>query len=482
MIRASFKWLFGLICMGSTALVAQEKGKPNIVLILADDLGYGDVGFNGQDKFTTPHIDQLAREGMQFTQFYAGTTVCAPSRSALLTGQHTGHTYVRGNIGVKPEGQLPLADTVQTFAALLQQVGYRTAAFGKWGLGPVNSTGDPNKQGFDTFYGYNCQTQAHRYYPSHLWHNKEKIPLMANGEREHKEQYAPDLIQQQALAFLDDAKRGGQPFFLFLPYILPHAELVVPNDSLWKKYKGKFPETPFHGADYKKGARVGGYSSQDYPHATFAAMVSRLDCYVGQIMTRLKILGLDNNTLVVFTSDNGPHQEGGADPVFFHSNGGLRGIKRDVYEGGIRVPFVARWPAKIKAGTVNPFIGAFWDMAPTFLEIAGVSRQQLSSDGLSILPTLLGEKQKKHDFLYWEFHEGGGKIAVRKGNWKGVMLDVDQGLNQHHMELYRLDTDRAELKNLASQYPEKCKELFQLAVQAHQPSHLFPFNYEQTKQ
>ena len=216
--------------------------------------------------------------------------------------------------------------------------------------------------------------------------------------------------------------------------------------------------------------------------ATFAAMVSRLDCYVGQIMTRLKTLGLDSNTLVVFTSDNGPHQEGGADPVFFHSNGGLRGIKRDVYEGGIRVPFVARWPAKIKAGTVNPFIGAFWDMAPTFLEIAGVNRQQLSSDGLSILPTLLGEKQKKHDFLYWEFHEGGGKIAVRKGNWKGVMLDVDQGLNQHHMELYRLDTDRAELKNLASQYPEKCKELFQLAVQAHQPSHLFPFNYEQTEQ
>ena len=265
MIRASFKWLFGLICIGSTTLVAQEKGKPNIVFILADDLGYGDVGFNGQDKFTTPHIDQLAREGMQFTQFYAGTTVCAPSRSALLTGQHTGHTYVRGNIGVKPEGQLPLADTVQTFAALLQQVGYRTAAFGKWGLGPVNSTGDPNKQGFDTFFGYNCQTQAHRYYPSHLWHNKEQIPLMANGEREHKEQYAPDLIQQQALAFLDDAKRGGQPFFLFLPYILPHAELVVPNDSLWKKYKGKFPETPFHGADYKKGARVGGYSSQDYP-------------------------------------------------------------------------------------------------------------------------------------------------------------------------------------------------------------------------
>jgi len=478
MIRASFKWLLGLICMGSTALVAQEKGKPNIVFILADDLGYGDVGFNGQDKFTTPHIDQLAREGMQFTQFYAGTTVCAPSRSALLTGQHTGHTYVRGNIGVKPEGQLPLADTVQTFAMLLQRAGYRTAAFGKWGLGPVNSTGDPNKKGFDTFFGYNCQTQAHRYYPSHLWHNKYKIPLTANGEREHKEQYAPDLIQKQALAFLDDVQQTGQPFFLFLPYILPHAELVVPDDSLWAKYKGKFPETPFHGADYKKGARIGGYSSQDYPHAAFAAMVNRLDDYVGQIMAKLKTLGLDNNTLVVFTSDNGPHQEGGADPAFFHSNGGLRGIKRDVYEGGIRVPFVARWPGKIKAGTVNPFIGAFWDMAPTFLEIAGVSDLRLSSDGLSILPTLLGKKQKQHDYLYWEFHEGGGKIAIRKDNWKAVILNVDQGLKQNHMELYRLDTDRAESKNLAAQYPEKCKELFQLAVQAHQPSHLFPFNYE----
>lgn len=475
-----YLFIFLSLFFYSGVLQAQKKEKPNIVFILADDLGYGDVGFNGQQKIQTPHIDQLAQEGMQFTQFYAGTTVCAPSRSSLLTGQHTGHTNIRGNIGVEPEGQQPFADTVRTFAKALQQAGYVTAAFGKWGLGPVHSTGDPNKQGFDQFYGYNCQTQAHRYYPSHLWDNDKMVLLKENGEREFQRIYAPDLIQQKALAFLDEMKKQEKPFFLFLPYILPHAELLAPDDSLLAKYKGVFPETPYQGEDYGNGARVGGYTSQAHPHATFAAMVSRLDYYVGEIMAKLKAAGLDENTLVIFTSDNGPHEEGGADPAFFNSSAGLRGIKRDVYEGGIRVPFAVRWPGVIEAAKKSNHVGAFWDLAPTFLEMAGVSSDTMSTDGISIVPTLFQKgKQATHPALYWEFHEGGGKAAVRQGDWKAVFLQVDKGFNEQHIALYRLDTDPAEQHDLHTQFPEKCEEFLQIAKNAHQQNNTFPFSYEQ---
>lgn len=450
-----------------------ERDQPNIVLIVADDLGYGDIGINGQRLIKTPNIDQLAAQGVRFNQFYAGTTVCAPSRSALLTGKHTGHTYIRGNKGVDPEGQEPIADSVVTLAEMLKKAGYATAAFGKWGLGPVGSEGDPNNQGFDLFYGYNCQSLAHRYYPDHLWQNSQRIGLAENANLTKNQTYAPDLIQKQALGFIE-SQDSKQPFFLFLPYILPHAELLVPDDSLFRYYKGKFPETLYKGADYEPSATTGGYTSQAYPHATFAAMVARLDAYVGQVLAKLKAKGLDENTLIIFTSDNGPHLEGGADPIFFASGGGFRGFKRDLYEGGIRVPFIARWPGKIKPNTQSNYIGAFWDLFPTFTELAG-ARPTTKGDGLSIVPSLLGKRnQKAHDYLYWEFHEGGGKQAVRQGTWKAVRLNVNKP-DASTLELYDLAKDPGEKRDVSVVYPDKVKELGRLMDQSHTPSVLFPF-------
>ena len=447
--------------------------RPNIIFILADDLGYGDVGFNGQKLIRTPNIDKLAREGVKFNQFYAGTSVCAPSRSSLLSGQHTGHTYIRGNKSVEPEGQEPIADSVITVAEILKKAGYVTGAFGKWGLGPVASEGDPNKQGFDQFYGYNCQSLAHRYYPDHLWDNQKKIVLEANQNLRNNKEYAPDLIQKRALEFVDK-RDDKQPFFLFLPYILPHAELIVPDDSIFLYYKGKFPERAHKGLDYGANATGGGYTSQEYPHATFAAMVSRLDMYVGQVMAKLKEKGLDKNTLVIFTSDNGPHIEGGADPKFFNSGGGLRGVKRDLYEGGMREPFAARWPGVIKPGTTNDYIGAFWDILPTFAELAG-AKSPPHIDGISFTAALTGKGvQKKHDYLYWEFHEQGGKQAVRQDNWKAVRLKA-AGNPDGLVELYDLSKDPAETTNITPQNPEKANELRQIMNKAHVSSALFPF-------
>ncbi|QIH34734.1 arylsulfatase [Sphingobacterium sp. DR205] len=463
--------LFTLSILGYTA--AQKK-KPNIILILADDLGYGDVGFNGQKLIKTPNIDRLAKEGMIFSQFYAGTAVCAPSRSALLSGKHTGHTSIRDNLGVKPEGQYPIADSVLTIAEILKNAGYKTGAFGKWGLGPVGSEGDPNRQGFDRFYGYNCQSLAHRYYPSHLWDNHEKVVLKQNGDLEHTVDYAPDLIQQQALDFIGRHKE--EPFFLFLPHILPHAELLVPDDSLFQYYKGRFAETPFKGFDYKKGSeKPTGYVSQKYPKATFAAMVARLDLYVGQVMQKLRESGLEENTLVIFTSDNGPHMEGGADPEFFNSAGGFRGIKRDLYEGGIRIPFIAKWPAAVRSGQQNDFIGAFWDMLPTLSEIVGTKAPK-DIDGISFANALSGKKpQAQHEYLYWEFHKKGGKQAVRYGKWKGVRLNVLSNRNGP-IELYDLSLDPQERHNIASEFPDIARKIAQFMAQAHVESPIFPWD------
>lgn len=453
--------------------MAQKAPRPNIVFIIADDLGYGDVGFNGQQKIKTPNMDRLAAEGMRFSQFYAGTSVCAPSRSSLISGHHTGHTYIRGNKGVSPEGQEPIADSVVTMAEVLQKAGYKTGAFGKWGLGPTGSAGDPNKQGFDVFYGYNCQTLAHRYYPDHLWENDRKITLEANKNLRENKQYAPDLIQQKALEFVD-AQSKEQPFFLFLPYILPHAELLVPEDSILQYYRGKFPEKPYVGHDYGPNATNGGYTSQKYPHATFAAMVSRLDFYVGQVVARLKEKGLDQNTLIIFTSDNGPHMEGGADPDFFNSGGGFRGYKRDLYEGSIREPFVARWPGVIKPGSASTHLGAFWDLLPTFSQLAGAEPPK-SIDGISFSPTLTGRgQQTQHRYLYWEFHEHNGKQAIRQGNWKAIRLNA-AARPGGPVELYDLSKDPKETNNLAAKYPEKARELGQLMQESHVPSALFPF-------
>lgn len=456
-----------------TSSAAKQK-KPNIIFIIADDLGYGDTEPYGQKLIKTPFITAIAKQGMVFTQFYSGASVCAPSRCALMTGKHTGHTFIRGNKEIQPEGQYPIPDTAFTIAEAFKKAGYATGLFGKWGLGAMESSGDPLKHGIDRFYGYNCQRQSHRYYPDHLWDNEKKVALEANGALRFTKTYAPDLIQQQALNFIRENAR--QPFLLFLTYTLPHAELLVPDDSIYQQYKGEFEETPSTGNDYGRNALVAGYTSQPFPHATFAAMVTRLDKYVGEVMTQLKQSGIDENTLVIFTSDNGPHIEGGADPTFFNSAGGLRGVKRDLYEGGIRVPFVARWPGKIKAGSRSDYIGALWDIFPTLTQIGGLPAPA-HTDGLSMLPIFISAKnQQKHEWLYWEFHEEGGRQAVRKGKWKAVRYHVKDANGA--VELYDLTTDWAETKDLSSVYPVIAKELGAIMDQAHTPSTVFPFAKE----
>ena len=442
-----------------TPLFAQEKtSKPNIVFILADDLGYGDLGAYGQKRIATPHIDRLAQQGVRFVNFYAGTSVCAPSRSSLLTGQHTGHTPIRGNKELEPEGQQPLPDSAQTIAKLFQDNGYMTGAFGKWGLGMVGSTGAPNIKGFDEFYGYLCQRQSHRYYPTHLWHNHKKIELSGN-DLLSKVHYAPDLIQEKTLAFID--QHQDKPFFLFVPTVLPHAELAGPQDEYYEQYAQAFEENPFIGNDYGTNATIAGYASVDKPRATFASMVTRMDAYVGEILSKLDTLGLSENTIVIFSSDNGSHREGGADPDFFNSSGGLRGNKRSLYEGGIRVPMIVKWPSKIPSNSTSDHLGAFWDFLPTFAQLINVDKISYT-DGISMLPTLLGQgKQAQHSYLYWEFHEDGGRQAIRMGDYKLIKQKVKNPA-QSYYELYNLKKDPTELVNLAQKEEEILQTMISL--------------------
>ena len=459
----------------SPELAIEENPKPNIIFILADDLGYGDLGFLGQQYIETPAIDRLAENGMFFTNFYSGATVCAPSRSAFMTGLHTGHTPIRGNTEVQPEGQRPMPDSVMTVSELMQKAGYVTGAFGKWGLGFPGSEGDPVNQGFDQFFGYNCQRYAHRYYPDYLWNNFEKVDLPGNDWTTRGD-FAPDVIQERTLEFIE--KNQDKPFFLFMPIVMPHAELAAPDDEILAKYKTKFPnETAYvaksKGADYGPEMAIPAYQSQPYPHATFAAMVARIDRYVAEVVEKLDELGLSENTSIIFASDNGAHQEGGADPDFFDSNGVFRGYKRDLYEGGIRTPMIAYWPGKIKAGSESDQTFAFWDLLPTFAELAGIKPEK-ETDGISFLPTLLGNAQQKiHDYLYWEFHEQGGKQAIRQGNWKGMKLQVF-GAEKPVLELYDLSKDPSESTNLAAQNPEKMQELAQLMDEARTSNSQFP--------
>jgi len=438
----------------------ESAGKLNIVFILADDLGYGDLGCYGQKQIQTPSIDRLAAEGMRFTDHYAGTTVCAPSRCSLMTGLHTGHTYIRGNSEVKPMGQLPLpADTV-TLPKVLRQAGYTTALIGKWGLGGPDSTGTPNQQGFDYFFGYLCQRHAHNYYPEFLFRNDQRVPLKNKvpgdrldgaGVATEKVEYSYDLMEQEALQFVEENRKG--PFFLYFAVTLPHA-----NDEGGKNGM----EVP----DY------GPYVDKDWPEPDKgrAAMITRLDRGVGRLMQKIKDLGLDEKTLVFFASDNGPHREGGANPEFFHSSGPLRGIKRDLYEGGIRVPLIARWPGRIKTGVVTDHVSAFWDFLPTLAELAG-AECPANTDGLSLRPILLGkpDQQKEHEFLYWEFHEGGSKQAVRLGRWKAVRLKPAGKL-----ELYDLQTDLGEKNNIADRHPDVVAKMEQYLTTARTESKFWP--------
>lgn len=453
-------------------LSAGAAQKPNIIYILADDLGYGDLSCYGQKHFQTPNIDKLARKGMLFTQHYAGCAVCAPSRSSLMTGLTTGHTPIRGNKSWQQEGQYPLPDQSITIAEMLKTAGYVTGAFGKWGLGSPGSEGDPNRQGFDQFYGYNCQSLAHNYYPDHLWDNQTKVILEGNSGNENG-QYAPELIHKRALQFINDNKNN--PFFLFYPTTIPHAELAAPEENM-NEFRGKFlPEKSYKGVDASApNFRKGPYGSQKETHAAFAAMVTLLDRQVGEILETVQKLGLEKNTIIIFTSDNGPHLEGGADPDYFDSNGPLKGYKRDLYEGGIREPMLVSWPGKIAEGSHSELISAFWDIMPTLADITG-TKTPAGIDGISMLPTLLGKSgQKYHDSMYWEFHEMNGRQAVRKDDWKLVRYNITIP-EKITTELYNLKNDVGEEHNVAAENPTIVKELLQIMENSRFPSDVFNF-------
>ncbi|MBN2271753.1 MAG: arylsulfatase [Sedimentisphaerales bacterium] len=442
-------------CATAGRITRKGRKKPNIIFILADDLGYGDVGCFGQKVIQTPNIDNLAAEGMKLTDHYAGSTVCAPSRCCLMTGLHTGHALIRGNANV------PLRPEDVTVAELLDAAGYTTAIIGKWGLGEAGSTGIPNRQGFDYWFGYLNQRHAHNYYPEFLWRNEQKVTLRGNkltkpdeggwGVSEEKVTYSHDLFAAEALDFLD--KNKDKTFFLYLPFTIPHANNEAGNRGM---------EVP----------DLGQYADKDWPEPQkgHAAMITRMDGDIGRVMAKLKELGIDEDTFVFFSSDNGPHKEGGADPEFFNSSGPLRGYKRALYEGGIRVPTIARWPGRIKAGSQSGHISAFWDFLPTCCDIVGIEPPD-GLDGISLLPTLLGQpqEQKEHEYLYWEFHEQGKRQAVRIGDWKGIRQNVAKDPDGP-IELYNLKTDLGEHNNVANENTEIVERIAKIMKSARTPS------------
>lgn len=435
--------ILSVILVSTSISVLAQGEMTNVIYIMADDLGIGDLGCYGQKKIKTPTIDKLAAMGVRFTQHYSGSTVSAPSRCSLMTGKHTGQTCIRGNQRTEAsDGEFydyPLSASELTVADIFKQKGYVTGCFGKWGMGGPGSVGEPSKHGFDYFFGYLGQGHAHRYYPSFLWDNDTKVML-------NTKVYSHDLIMDKAIDFID--KNANTPFFIYLTPTIPHAELLVPEGELGS-YENEFCETPYIGSHYV---------SQPRPRATYAAMVTRLDKDIQRIMDLLEKKGIAKNTMVVFTSDNGVHAEGGHDPDFFNSNGAFRGIKRDLYEGGIRTPFIVFWPAKIKQGTVSYHVSAFWDFLPTICELIGVPIPK-NINGSSYLPTLTGQgRQKQHEYLYWEFHEGGGKRAVLKDNWKLIELFVNDP-KKRRLELYNLSSDPGEVADVASQMPDKVIEL-----------------------
>ena len=447
-----------------TSLFAQkgktlEKKQPNVIYILADDLGIGDLGCYGQQVIKTPAVDNLAANGLRFTQHYSGSTVSAPSRCSLMTGLHTGHCYIRGNKAVPNEFEngrnfdYPLAPDAITVADIFKQAGYETACIGKWGLGGPHTEGHPNKHGFDYFFGYLGQAEAHKYYPDCLWENNNKVVL-------NKAVYSHDLIMDKALAYIK--QNEGKPFFLYLTPTIPHAELIVPEGNLGE-YDGMFEETPF------VNNSGGGYCSQPKPRATFAAMITRLDSGVQQVVDLLKALGLFEDTIILFSSDNGTHEEGGHDPDFFNSSGIFRGTKRDLYEGGIHTPLVVSYPAGIqKPGVTIDHVSAFWDFLPTVCELTGVAKPK-NIDGISFLPVLLGKKgQKKHDYLYYEFHERNGTRCIIKDNWKLIELNVYNIYKKEPTtwELYDLKNDPSEKNNGINQHQKKFNTLKKILLAA----------------
>lgn len=467
--RIAVVLLFTFTLMSLFSLLAPRRiesrsaVRPNIVLVVADDLGYAELGSYGQKRIRTPHLDRLAAEGVRFTQFYSGSPVCAPSRYVLMTGRHGGHAYIRDNKEVNPEGQWPIPDSTVTMAELLRAQGYVTGAFGKWGLGFVGSEGDPNRQGFDLFFGYNCQREAHNFYPTHLWRNDQKILLEGNSRGLTGRQYSHDLIEAEALRFIRDHQ--DRPFFLYVPFTIPHLALQVPEDSL-AEYRGQWADPPYDGKN--------GYLPHPHPRAAYAAMVTRMDRSIGRLLDTLRESGLDRETIVLFTSDNGPTYDrlGGSDSAFFESAGQFRGLKGSVYEGGIRVPLIARWPGRISAGRTVDAPAAFYDLLPTLVEIGGGGASH-PTDGISLLPTLTGRGiQRQHKFLFWDFNGYGGQQAVRLGDWKGVRQNIAKGDLQ--IELYNLARDPGERRNVAKFYPGIVRRIEKIMADNHEPSALFP--------
>jgi len=444
----------------------RSSRKPNIVFILGDDLGYAELGCYGQQKIRTPHIDGIAREGIRFTQSYSGSPVCAPSRCVLLTGLHTGHSFIRDNREIQPEGQLPIPGSAVTVAKLLKEEGYATAAVGKWGLGFPGSEGEPNKQGFDLFFGYNCQRLAHNYYPKTLWRNDQQIMLEGNDAGLTGKQYAPDLFETEALDFIRSHR--DMPFFLFFATTVPHLALQVPEDSL-EEYRGKWEDPPYDGKS--------GYLPQKYPRAAYAAMVTRMDRSVGRILAQLEQSGVDRHTIVIVASDNGStFKTGGYDPDFFQGTGPFRSSKGSVYEGGIRVPLIVRWSGRIKPGRTSDQVIAFQDVLPTLLDAAGSSqRSPAGTDGLSFLPTLLDKgRQPGHEHLYMEFPAYGGQQMVRLGRWKGVRQNLLKNPDAP-IELYDLTVDIGEKDNVAPGHPEIIEKIRTIMKIARKPSKEFSF-------
>lgn len=429
--------------------LSAEARKPNIIYILADDLGYGDLGCYGQKVIQTPNLDRMAAEGIRFTQHYSGSTVCAPSRSALLEGKHTGHIYVRGNgsLQMRRDPHEPI------FPRALQEVGYHTALIGKSGLGcNTDDAALVNDKGFDYFFGYTSHTNAHFYFPHYLWKNDQKVPY-PNNTLHKGDHYSSEVVTQEALKYVEAQKDG--PFFLHLALQIPHASLRAKEE--WKeKYRPILKEKPL--PEPKKKPH---YSFEREPKTTFAAMISYMDHNVGLLLKKLDELGIAEDTLVIFASDNGAMREGGHKMESFDSSGPLRGGKRDLYEGGIRVPMIAWWPGKIKSGQTTGHPSAFWDISPTVRELSGAA-PQTDTDGLSLVPTLLGKgEQKKHDYFYWEFFEGGGKRAVLQGPWKLIFYNTNKDANPR-AELFNIEEDLGEKNNLVADHPGKVSELTKL--------------------
>lgn len=462
--------------------------QPNIIYIYADDLGYGELGIYGQTKIKTPHLDKMAGEGMRFTQHYSSAPVCAPSRYMLMMGRHSGHAYIRGNYELggyedsNERGQMPLNEGAYTVAKMLKEKGYATGLIGKWGMGMVGTTGSPLLHGFDYYYGYLDQKQAHNFYPTHLWENDQWDSLHnpsfmvhakidpekatdADFEKFIGNEYAPTKMTEKALSFLD--KNKSRPFYLYLPYTLPHLALQAPKEYV-QQYIGKFEEEPYYGEK--------GYAPSKYPKSTYAAMISILDEQVGIILAKIKSLGLDENTLIMFSSDNGPTLSSIVDTKYFNSTAGLRGLKMDLYEGGVRVPFIARWPGKVKANAVSEHVSVQYDIMPTLAELTGGRMEK--TDGISLLPTLLNatEQQKKHEFIYFEYPENGGWVSVRMGNWKAIRKQVKKNPNTP-WELYDLSVDINESNNIADQHAEIIKKIEMLVRREHQHSHLVDWEF-----